>query len=235
MPFIDVSGLTKSYQMGGTHVSVLRNLDVTVERGEMVAIVGASGVGKSTLLHVLGGLDSTDGGEVRIGGTRLGDLSDADLVGFRNRHVGFVFQFHHLLPEFTALENVEMPFRIGRRSEGASQMAAGTLKRLGLGDRLDHRPAALSGGEQQRVAIARALAPSPDLVLADEPTGNLDSATGASILGLLRELWSETGLTVVLITHDAGIAAQAQRLIQLADGRITNVSRGVASLAGAAR
>src|SRR4051812_16464656 len=165
--FIEVSGLTKSYPVGGTRLTVLKSLDVSFERGEMVAIVGASGVGKSTLLHVLGGLDSADQGTIRIGETVLTDLSDADLVAFRNGRVGFVFQFHHLLPEFTALENAEMPMRIAkRRASERRTRASGLLQRVGLEARLEHRPGMLSGGEQQRVAIARALVMDPMLLLA---------------------------------------------------------------------
>jgi lipoprotein-releasing system ATP-binding protein len=193
-----------------------------MEKGEMLAIVGASGVGKSTLLHVLGGLDSRDGGMVRVADTDLGSLSDAELVAFRNRHVGFVFQFHHLLPEFTALENAEMPMRIARRP-AAERRARATrlLERVGLGERLAHRPGMLSGGEQQRVAIARALIMEPSLLLADEPTGDLDEHTADSLHDLLRGMHREHGLTSVIATHNPRLAAACDRVLRLEDGRLT--------------
>jgi lipoprotein-releasing system ATP-binding protein len=219
--FIDVSNLTKSYPVGGNHLTVLKHLDVSLQRGEMVAIVGASGVGKSTLLHVIGGLDSVDEGTVRIDDTVLTQLSDPELVAFRNRHVGFVFQFHHLLPEFNALENAEMPMRIARRSaadrrERASQL----LRRVGLEARLDHRPGMLSGGEQQRVAIARALVMEPTLLLADEPTGDLDEHTADSLHELLREMHRERGLTSIIATHNPRLAAACDRVLRLEEGRL---------------
>ena len=221
MPFLEVAGLTKSYTMGGARVSVLRNLDITVERGEMVAVVGASGVGKSTLLHVLGGLDSTDAGEVRIDGVLLRDLSDAELVKFRNRHVGFVFQFHHLLPEFTALENAEMPMRIAKMpaAERVSRATA-LLDRVGLRERLAHRPGTMSGGEQQRVAIARALVMQPDILLADEPTGDLDEHTADTLHALLSEMHRERGLTSIIATHNPRLAAACHRVFRLEEGRV---------------
>ena len=219
--FIEVSGLTKSYPVGGTRLTVLKSLDVSLERGEMVAIVGASGVGKSTLLHVLGGLDSVDEGTVRIDDTTLNQLSDPDLVAFRNRHVGFVFQFHHLLPEFSALENAEMPMRIARRSAADRHArASGLLCRVGLEARLDHRPGMLSGGEQQRVAIARALVMEPTLLLADEPTGDLDEHTADSLHDLLREMHRERGLTSIIATHNPRLAAACDRVLRLEEGRL---------------
>src|SRR5256885_3300755 len=173
MPFLTAEGIVKSYLAGTTALTVLRDLELTVAAGEMVAIVGASGVGKSTLLHVLGGLDRAERGAVRVGGTELTALADADLVAFRNRHIGFVFQFHHLLPEFTALENVEMPLRIARTPIGTARpRATDLLRRVGLSERITHRPGLLSGGEQQRVAVARALVMQPSILLADEPTGD---------------------------------------------------------------
>jgi lipoprotein-releasing system ATP-binding protein len=221
MPFIEVSGVSKSYEMAGSRVVVLRDLDVTVERGQMVAIVGASGVGKSTLLHVLGGLDATDSGSIRIGGTSLRDLPDAELVGFRNRHVGFVFQFHHLLPEFTALENAEMPMRIAKvAASERTARARGLLERVGLRDRLTHRPGMMSGGEQQRVAIARALVMQPDVLLADEPTGDLDEHTADSLHALLREMHAERGLTSLIATHNPRLAAACDRILRLEDGKL---------------
>jgi len=221
MPFIEVAGLTKSYPVGGNRLTVLRGLDLALERGEMVAIVGASGVGKSTLLHLLGGLDAIDEGRVRVGETDLRALSDGALVAFRNRHVGFVFQFHHLLPEFTALENAEMPMRIARRApEERRERATSLLARVGLAERLEHKPGMLSGGEQQRVAIARALVMEPTLLLADEPTGDLDEHTADTLHDLLREMHRERGLTSIIATHNPRLAAACDRILRLEDGRL---------------
>jgi len=221
MPFIEVSGLSKSYDVANKPVNVLRDLDVSVEKGEMIAIVGASGVGKSTLLHVLGGLDSIDGGSIRIAGKSLRDFSDADLVAFRNRHVGFVFQFHHLLPEFTALENAEMPMRIARTPRAESvPRAEELLTRVGLGDRLTHRPGMLSGGEQQRVAVARALMMRPSILLADEPTGDLDEQTAGALHALLREMHQRYQLTSIIATHNPRLAAACDRTLRLEGGAL---------------
>lgn len=219
--FIEVSNLTKSYPVGGTRLTVLKQLELSLNRGEMVAVVGASGVGKSTLLHVLGGLDSLDEGTIRIDTTKLDELSDAELVAFRNKHVGFVFQFHHLLPEFTAIENAEMPMRIAR-SSAAERCARAfeLLRRVGLEGRLGHRPGMLSGGEQQRVAIARALVMQPTLLLADEPTGDLDEHTADSLHGLLREMHAERGLTSIIATHNPRLAAACDRVLRLEDGKL---------------
>jgi lipoprotein-releasing system ATP-binding protein len=230
MPFIEVSSLSKSYQAAKSTVSVLRDLDVSVENGQMVAIVGASGVGKSTLLHVLGGLDSIDAGSIQIAGRALRDLSDADLVAFRNRHVGFVFQFHHLLPEFSALENAEMPMRIARMAaEERTSRAASLLERVGLRERMTHRPGMMSGGEQQRVAIARALVMQPDVLLADEPTGHLDEHTADALHALLREMHAERGLTSIIATHNPRLAAACDRVLRLEDGRLKEETREAAN------
>jgi lipoprotein-releasing system ATP-binding protein len=221
MPFIEVSGLTKTYPVGGTELTVLRGLDLSMEKGEMVAIVGASGVGKSTLLHILGGLDSLDSGTVHIAGTDLASLPDTELVTFRNRHVGFVFQFHHLLPEFTALENAEMPMRIARRPAPERHVrATELLQQVGLGERLEHRPGMLSGGEAQRVAIARALIMEPSLLLADEPTGDLDEHTADALHHLIRGMTRERALTSVIATHNPRLAAACDRVLRLEDGRL---------------
>ncbi len=218
------TGVEKSYQAGTTTLQVLKGLDVSVAQGEMVAVVGASGVGKSTLLHVLGGLDPADAGTVRIGDTEMTSLPDVQLVAFRNRHVGFVFQFHHLLPEFTALENAEMPMRIARRPPAERrQRALELLERVGLSERLTHRPGMLSGGEQQRVAIARALVMFPSILLADEPTGDLDEHTAETLHELLRDMHRERGLTSLIATHNPRLAAACDRILRLEAGRLRPV------------
>jgi lipoprotein-releasing system ATP-binding protein len=222
MAFLEARGIVKSYAVGGRPLTVLRDLELQVEAGEMVAIVGASGVGKSTLLHVLGGLDHVDQGTIAINGTDLTRLTDADVVAFRNRHVGFVFQFHHLLPEFNAIENAEMPMRIARVPlANARPRAEDLLRRVGLGERLAHRPGMLSGGEQQRVAVARALVMQPSVLLADEPTGDLDEATADTLHALLREMHRDFGLTSVIATHNPRLAAGCDRVLRLHEGRLT--------------
>lgn len=222
MPFVTVRGLNKYYTTGDKRLHVLRDLDLTVEKGEMLAIMGASGVGKSTLLHVLGGLDTIDGGEVRVGEHDIASMNDEARVAFRNRHIGFVFQFHHLLPEFTAIENAMMPLRIARATVAAARPKADALlRRVGLGDRLDHRPGMLSGGEQQRVAVSRALVMQPSLLLADEPTGDLDEATADALHQLLRDMHSEFGLTAVIATHNPRLATQCDRTLRLEGGRLS--------------
>jgi len=213
------AAISKSYRTAAGEVPVLRGLDLEVPEGEMLAITGASGVGKSTLLHVLGTLDRPDAGSLRLAGEEVLSLSEARRCEFRNRTLGFVFQFHHLLPEFTALENVAMPLLVGRRPLAEARARARELLReLGLEEREDHRPGALSGGEQQRVAVARALAASPRALLADEPTGNLDRATGARLHELLRGLVSERGLTVIVVTHNEELAAGCDRALRLEGG-----------------
>jgi lipoprotein-releasing system ATP-binding protein len=220
-PLLSVIDLAKSYRTRTGPIHVLRGLSLSVSAGEMVAIVGASGVGKSTLLHVIGGLDAAEGGTVRVGDAEVTSMTDAERVEFRNRHVGFVFQFHHLLPEFSALENAEMPMRIARRPLAEARLhAEQLLRRVGLGDRLTHRPGMLSGGEQQRVAMARALAMGPSLLLADEPTGNLDEHTAETLHTLLRDMHREDGLTSLIATHNPRLAAACDRVLRLQDGRL---------------
>jgi len=221
MPFVEAHALNKSYAVAGSRLHVLRDLDLAVEKGEMVAVMGASGVGKSTLLHVLGGLDRPDSGDVRVGAIDVARVTDAELVAFRNKHVGFVFQFHHLLPEFSAIENAEMPLRIARAAMAeARPRAEALLGRVGLAERLDHRPGMLSGGEQQRVAVARALVMQPSLLLADEPTGDLDEGTADALHQLLRDMHAEFGLTAIIATHNPRLAQQCDRILRLEGGRL---------------
>jgi lipoprotein-releasing system ATP-binding protein len=224
MTFLEARGIRKAFVVGGTTLTVLRDLDLSVEAGEMVAIVGASGVGKSTLLHVLGGLDRVDQGAISVAGAELTALPDAAVVAFRNRRIGFVFQFHHLLPEFNALENVEMPMRIARTPLAeARPRAEELLRRVGLGDRLTHRPGMLSGGEQQRVAVARALVMQPAVLLADEPTGDLDEQSADTLHALLREMHAACGLTSVIATHNPRLAAACDRVLRLEGGALRAV------------
>jgi lipoprotein-releasing system ATP-binding protein len=221
MPLLTVAGLHKSYTVGTQRLHVLRDVSLDVQPGEMLAIVGQSGVGKSTLLHVLGGLDRADAGTIQIGDTELTALADTALVEFRNRHVGFVFQFHHLLPEFDAAENAEMPMRIARMPpKDARSRAIDLLRRVGLGERLEHRPSMLSGGEQQRVAVARALGMRPRLLLADEPTGDLDETTAESLEMLIREMHAEFGLTSIIATHNPRLAGACDRVLRMEHGRL---------------
>jgi lipoprotein-releasing system ATP-binding protein len=219
--FIRAQGIVKSYEVGGSRLTILRGLDLEVGEGEMVAIVGASGVGKSTLLHILGGLDRPDEGALEVGGGNLTTMPDQEIVAFRNRRIGFVFQFHHLLPEFSALENAEMPMRIARMPMAeARPRAEELLRRVGLSDRLTHRPGMLSGGEQQRVAVGRALIMRPSVLLADEPTGDLDEATADSLHRLLREMHRDFGLTSIIATHNPRLAAACDRIMRLESGRL---------------
>ena len=218
---LSARGLKKTYVMGKRTLEVLRGVDVEIARGDFVALRGASGTGKSTLLHLIGGLDTPNAGEIFFDGQSLTKFSESELTHFRNRRVGFVFQAYHLLPELTALENVCLPARVARIATGtAAKRAEELLARVGLKDRLDHKPSELSGGEQQRVAIARALINEPELLLADEPTGNLDSHTGGEIIELLKSLRPEKPMTLVIATHAAKVAASAPRVIELVDGLI---------------
>jgi len=216
---VRASGLTRRFKMGDSYVDALRGVDLSVARGEFIALVGPSGSGKSTVLNLIGGLDRPTGGEVWVNGTALSASDERTLTRHRREQVGFVFQSFNLLPRLTAEENVALPLMFSRVPEKDRFLRARVLLRqVGLGERLTHRPTQLSGGEQQRVAIARALVGRPVLLLADEPTGNLDSAIGAEIMALLRELNEEQGLTVLVVTHDAEVAAFADRIVRLRDG-----------------
>jgi lipoprotein-releasing system ATP-binding protein len=214
-------GLVKGYRTAAGYVPVLEGVDLEVAAGETLAILGSSGVGKSTLLHVLGMLDPLEGGTLHIDGQDVREWPEADVRRFRNRTLGFVFQFHHLLPEFSALENVMMPLLIARRPDAEARKAASSiLGELGLGHRLEHRPGMLSGGEQQRVALARAMVHGPRAILADEPTGNLDRQTGEKLHALLGDLARSRGVAVVVVTHDEALAATCSRRLRLESGRL---------------
>ena len=218
---IRITDLHKSFIMGSQELTVLKGIDLEIPRGPMVAVVGASGAGKSTMLHIMGMLDRPTKGTVYFDNQDLFQMSEAQQAEFRNRRIGFVFQFHHLLPEFTALENACMPALIQRRPiEEVEQEATTLLQEVGLGQRLHHKPGELSGGEQQRVAVARALLQKPDLVLADEPTGNLATHTGEALFGLLRDLNRTRKTTFVIVTHNDKLSAQSDRIIHMQDGMI---------------
>ncbi len=226
MPLLDLKGITKEYTLGNTIVRALRGLDLTIDEGEIVAIMGPSGSGKSTLMHILGALDVPSGGQALIDGQNLQELKEKQLVTLRGKRVGFVFQTFNLIQTLSAQRNVELPMifqRIGRRER--AKRARELLTKVGLADRIPHKPNELSGGERQRVAVARALANDPEIILADEPTGNLDTESGQSILDLLKDLSTRDGKTVILVTHDPDAAAIAHRIIKLRDGRVTSDGR----------
>ena len=221
-PLLSARAVTKSYAMGQRTLEVLRGVNLEVARGDFLALRGASGAGKSTLLHLFGGLDSPNAGEIWFDGENLAGLSESAQTRLRNRKIGFVFQAYHLLPKLDALENVCLPARIARLPAAeAETRGRDLLGRVGLKERMDHKPYELSGGEQQRVAIARALVNHPELILADEPTGNLDSHTGAEIIELLVRLRAERNTTLIIATHDAHVAAQAPKVVELVDGQIS--------------
>jgi len=218
---IEVGGLGKSFETPGGTIDVLRGVDLKIATGERVAVIGTSGAGKTTLMHILGGLDRPTTGDVKFEGKSLFSLRGAELDAFRNQTIGFVFQFHQLLQEFSALENVAMPLMIGgMKKNDATDKAAVILEEVGLGHRLSHKPGALSGGEQQRVAVARALVRGPQILLADEPTGNLDSATSAEIVALLNQMHQTRGLTMIIVTHNNELAGSLDRVLRIDDGRL---------------
>lgn len=218
---ITISDLYKTFKIGERDLTVLKGITLEIRRGELLAIMGASGAGKSTLLHIIGLLDRPTRGTVLFEGRDLFQLTEAAQAEFRNKRIGFVFQFHHLLPEFTALENASMPALIQRRSPVDVEVdAVALLNEVGLGERLHHKPGELSGGEQQRVAVARALMQRPDLVLADEPTGNLDTHTGEALFALMRDLNKSRGTTFVIVTHNERLSAHSDRIVYMQDGQI---------------
>ena len=228
MPLLQVQGVSKSYQEGKLSTPVLHEVALTVNAGEQLAIVGSSGSGKSTLLHIIGTLDKPSAGQVLLDGEELYQVSAARQAQIRNQALGFIYQFHHLLPEFTALENVCMPGWIaGRNKQEVRQQAEALLARVGLAHRLQHLPSELSGGERQRVAIARALINNPKLVLADEPTGNLDASSGEAVYELIRELASQLGTAFVVVTHDHQLAARMDRQLQMVDGHLSEMESRV--------
>jgi lipoprotein-releasing system ATP-binding protein len=222
MPLLSIHNVFKSYFLHGKRIDVLRGVSLDIQRGELVSLIGASGAGKSTFLHVLGTLDTPAAGELLFEGRSVFTMSDAEIADFRNRTIGFVFQSHYLLPEFTALENVAMPALIQRQDRSKAYVyARELLERVGLGARVEHRPGELSGGEAQRVALARALVLKPPVLLADEPTGNLDPATGEGIHQLLREVNRDLGITAVVVTHNETLARSMPRRLRLVGGQVT--------------
>lgn len=221
MALIRIKDLYKTYGSSGKAVDVLKGVDLSIEKGETVSIIGASGAGKSTLLNIMGALDRPTSGEIFYGEDRISGFNEKRLAAFRNKFIGFVFQFHHLLPEFTAIENVMLPALIGGTGPAeAREKAEGLLREVGLGNRLDHKPGELSGGEQQRAAVVRALIQAPELVLADEPTGNLDTRTGEDVFELLHGLNRVRRTTMVIVTHNEKLAGRADRAFRMVDGRI---------------
>ncbi len=231
-PLLSARGIHKTYLLGKRALEVLRGVDLELNRGDFLALRGASGAGKSTLLYLLGGLDTPNQGEIRLAGRDLATLSRRDLASLRNEEVGFIFQAYYLLPELDALENVCLPARMARTSASkAEARGRELLERVGLKERIEHKPYELSGGEQQRVAIARALINEPDLILADEPTGNLDSHTGEEIIDLLVALRAEKQTTLVMATHDARVAARAPKVIELVDGQVAGATGDTESAA----
>lgn len=228
---IEARAVGKRFRQGKLDVEVLKGVDFRVVRGESHAILGASGAGKSTLMHLLGGLDHVSGGEIRVAGKDLGKLSEAELGRLRNRHLGFIYQFHHLLPEFSALDNIAMPLLIRRMAyREARATAAEWLRKIGLEQRSTHKPGELSGGERQRVALARALVSRPDCLLADEPTGNLDQHNATEALRMLRDVCSHHGAALLLVSHDEGVLAQFERVV-----RLDEINRAAAGAAGGER
>ncbi len=217
---IQATGVTKTYQMGEVQVNALAGVDLCITRGEVISIMGPSGSGKSTLMNILGCLDHPTEGSYTLDGEQVAHLRDDQLAGIRNRKVGFIFQNFNLLPRQTAIANVELPMRYAGITEGRKERAIDALKLVGLGDRLTHRPAELSGGQQQRVAIARSLVNDPAIIMADEPTGNLDSRSGREIMELLLKLNSERGTTLIIVTHDSNVSSQTQRVVRLKDGLV---------------
>jgi lipoprotein-releasing system ATP-binding protein len=224
VPVLQASGLSKSFHEGSNELTVLSDISLQIDRGERIAVVGSSGCGKSTLLNLLGGLDGPSQGKVTVCGEELQAMTEKKRCQWRNRHIGFIYQFHHLLPEFNALENAAMPLLIrGDSPASARRAATELLEKVGLGERLRHKPGMLSGGERQRVAIARALVTSPALILADEPTGNLDERTAASVQGLMQELNETLGIAFLIVTHDNEFASRCQRVLTLHEGRLSSL------------
>ena len=220
-PILQANSISKSYRQGSQTLQILDDLELAINPGERVAIIGRSGSGKSSLLHILAGLDDADSGEVLVAAQSMTRANAAQRAAIRNRHMGFVYQAHHLLPEFTALENVAMPLRLQRKSTAEAEEAARQmLGQVGLSERLRHRPAQLSGGERQRVAVARALAGTPDVILADEPTGNLDAHSAGAVFDVMCRLGEETGTAFVIVTHDESLASAMNRCLSLEQGRL---------------